>query len=90
MATKFTVTNEKAVGEASKKIADNGLEKAHDEFIGFVQSGNMPKSKDIALGYRLMQEYQKGRELQEGSGTGYRCIGITIRNRTVIASGADY
>lgn len=59
MATKFTVTNEKAVGEASKKIADNGLEKAHDEFRGFVQSGKMPKSKDIALGYRLMQEYQK-------------------------------
>jgi hypothetical protein len=59
MATKFTVTNEKAVAEANKKIADNGLEKAHDEFRGFMQSGKMPKSKDIALGYRLMQEYQK-------------------------------
>jgi hypothetical protein len=59
MATKFTVTNEKAVAEANKKIADNGLEKAHDEFRGFMQSGKMPQSKDIALGYRLMQEYQK-------------------------------
>lgn len=58
MATRFGKTNEGAVNNANKTLKDSGLEGANGQFNGVLKSGKMPTNDDIALGYRLMQEYQ--------------------------------
>lgn len=58
MATRYGVTNESVVESASKTIADDGLEVAFGKFATATNAEKLPKSEDIALGYRLMQEYQ--------------------------------
>lgn len=58
MAAKVTVKNQVAVENASKTIAEDGLDVAYGKFKSVLDGGKQAKSEDIALGYRLMQEYQ--------------------------------
>ncbi|MDO4552718.1 MAG: hypothetical protein Q4C22_04190 [Bacillota bacterium] len=57
--TKHTKTNKAAVEEANATIAESGLDNAYAAFKVKSRSDTTPTSGDIALGYRLVQEFIK-------------------------------
>jgi hypothetical protein len=57
-AWKPTILNETVVNKANDTIAKDGLDVAYGKFSAVLSEGRQAKSEDIALGYRLLQEYQ--------------------------------
>lgn len=56
--TLFTKSNVDSITGANNKIAD-GIDSAFDSFASVLKTGKQANSEDIALGARLLQEYQK-------------------------------
>lgn len=57
-AWKPIIKNETVVNKANALIASEGLEASYGRFSSVLADGKQARSEDIALGYRLMQEYQ--------------------------------